>query len=130
MITSSIPTFEQTFEPFAAFTKLATEAAEKAYKMQLACGKIYAKAGLDNISEGFKVTNFDQMTSFAEKQKDVYKKTNDMIIADAKAYADIGVEFFDSSRLLMEDTVKSNMTAVKEATKEVTKAATKATSAK
>lgn len=123
MMTSSIPTFEQTFEPFAAFTKLATEAAEKAYKMQLACGKLYAKAGLDNMSEGFKVTNFDQMTSFAEKQKEVYEKNNEMLMADAKAYADIGVEFFDSSRLLMEDAVKSNMTAVNEATKAAAKKA-------
>jgi phasin family protein len=126
MITSPIPTFEQTFEPFAAFSKLATEAAEKAYKMQLDCSKIYAKVGMDNISEGLKVSNFDQMTSYAEKQKDVYKKTNDMMIADAKSYADIGVSFFDSARLLIEDTAKSNMTAVKEATKVATKAVTPA----
>ena len=124
MMTSSIPTFEQTFEPFAAFTKLATEATEKAYKMQLACSKTYAKFGMDNISEGLKVSNFDQMTSYAEKQKDIYKKSNEMMIADAKAFADIGVEFFDSSRLLMEDTFKSNMTAAKEATKAATKAVT------
>ena len=40
--------------------------------------------------------------------------------------ADIGVDFFDSSRLLMEETFKSNMTAAKEAAKEATKVATKA----
>ncbi len=66
------------------------------------------------------------MTSYAEKQKDVYKKTNDMFIADEKTYADIGLSFFDSARLLMEDTAKSNMTAVKEATKVATKAVTPA----
>ncbi len=117
MITSPIPTFEQTFEPFAAFSKLATEAAEKAYKMQLDCSKIYAKVGMDNISEGLKVSNFDQMTSYAEKQKDVYKKTNDMFIADVKTYSDIGVSFFDSSGLLLEDTSNSNMIAVNEVSK-------------
>jgi len=119
-MTSSIPTFEQAFEPFAAFSKLASEAAEKAYKMQLDCSKIYTKAGMDNISDGLKVTNFDQMTGYAEKQKELYKKTSNMMLADAKSYADIGVSFFDSARLLMEDTAKSNMSAVKEATKTAT----------
>jgi phasin family protein len=126
MTTSSLPTFEQTFEPFAAFTKLATEAAEKAYKMQLACSKTYAKFGMDNISEGLKVSNFDEMTNYAEKQKNIYKKSHEMLIADAKAYADIGVDFFDSSRVLMEETFKTNMTAAKEATKVATKTVTPA----
>ena len=126
MITSPIPTFEQTFEPFAAFSKLATEAAEKAYKMQLDCSKIYAKVGMDNIAEVIKVSKFEQMTRYAEKKRDIYKQTNDMMIADAQSYADFGVSFFDSARLLMEDTAKSNMTAVKEATKVATKAVTPA----
>jgi len=125
MAKSQIPTFEETFEPFLAYGKLATEAAEKALKLQMDSVKAYTKVGTDNIAEGFKVTNFDQMTSYAEKQKDVYKKTNDMLIADAKAYADLGAEFFDSARSLMEDTVKSSMTAATEATKAATKAATK-----
>ncbi len=49
-----------------------------------------------------------------------------MFSADAKYYADIGVSFCDSARLLMKDTAKSNMTAVKEATKVATKAVTPA----
>jgi phasin family protein len=126
MFTSQIPTIKQAFEPFMAYSKLATEAAEKAIKLQTDCTKIYVKVGLDNIAEGFKVTNFDQMSSYAEKQKAVFKKTNDMIVADSKSYADIGTEFFESARFLMEDTVKSTMTAVKEATKEATKVATPA----
>ncbi len=117
MAKPQIPTFEQTFEPFLAYGKLATEAGEKVFKMQMDSTKAYAKVGTDNLAEGFKVTNFDQMTSYAEKQKDILKKTNDMLIADAKAYADIGAEFFDSTRSLMEDTVKNTMTAAKEATK-------------
>jgi phasin family protein len=117
MFTSTTPNLKQTFAPFMAYSKLATEATEKAIKLQMDFTKAYAKVGLDNIAEGFKVTNFDQMTSYTEKQKDIFTKTNDMMVADSKSYADIGTEFFESARYLMEDTVKSTMTAVKEATK-------------
>lgn len=120
MAKSQIPTFEETFKPFMAYAKLATETAEKAFKMQMDCTKAYTKIGMDNIADGFKVTNFEQMTAYAEKQKDVAKKASDMIIADFKDYSAIGAEFVDSSRTMVEDTFKSSMAAAKEATKAAT----------
>lgn len=120
MAKSQIPNFEAAFEPFMAYGKMAAETAETAFKMQMDSAKAYAKVGMDNVTEGFKVTDFDQMAAYAEKQKEVAKKTSDMMIADAKAYADLGAKFFDSARGLMEDSVKSSMTAAKEATKAAT----------
>lgn len=123
MAKSQIPNFEAAFEPFMAYGKMAAETAETAetaFKMQMDSAKAYAKVGMDNVTEGIKVTDFDQMAAYAEKQKEVAKKTSDMMIADAKAYADLGAKFFDSARGLMEDSVKSSMTAAKEATKAAT----------
>ena len=124
MAKPQIPNFEETFKPFMAYAKLATEAAEKAFKMQMDSTKAYAKVGMDNMADGFKVTNFEQMTAYAEKQKDILKKTSDMMVADFKEYSAIGAEFVDSSRTMMEDTIKSSVAAATEATKAATKAAT------
>ena len=120
MAKSQIPTFEETFKPFMAYAKLTTEAAEKAFKMQMDCTKAYAKIGMDNMTDGFKVTNFEQMTAYAEKQKDIAKKTGELMVSDFKDFSAIGAEFFESSRTMVEDTIKSSMTAAKAATKAAT----------
>ena len=117
MSKTQIPTFEQTFEPFMAYGKMAADTAEKVMKLQMDSVKAYTKLGMDNFVEGLKVTDFDQMTSYAEKQKDVAKKTSDMFMADAKAYTDLGAKFFDSAKGMFEDSVKSTMTAAKEVVK-------------
>ena len=120
MAKSKIPSFEETLKPYMAYAKLATETAEKAFKMQMDCTKAYTKIGMDNLTDGFKVTNFEQMTAYAEKQKDIAKQTGDMMVADFKDLSAIGAEFIDSSRTMVEDTIKSSMTAAKEATKAAT----------
>ena len=120
MAKPQIPTFEDVFEPFLAYGKLATEAAEKVFKIQMDSTKAFAKIGMENVSDGFKVTNFEQMTAYSEKQKGIFKTANDMIAADMKQYTDIGTELFENSRSLVEDTVKSSMEAAKTATKKAT----------
>jgi phasin family protein len=123
MATPAFPTFEEVFEPFMAYGKLATEATEKALKVQMDGMKKYSKMGMDNMTEGMKVTDFDQLVAYMEKQKTVYQKASEQMIADSKTYTDIGTKFFESSKALAEDTYKSSVEAAKEVTKEVTKAA-------
>lgn len=127
MSTTTFPSFEEVFEPFMAYGKLATEATEKALKVQMDGVKKYSKMGMDNMAEGMKVTDLDQFTAYAEKQKSIYEKASQLMIADAKAYTDIGTKFFESSKALAEDTFKSSVEAAKEAGKEMTKAAKAAT---
>jgi len=117
---AQIPTFEEAFEPFMAYGKMAAESAEKAMKIQMDAVKAYSQLGMENFSEGLKVTDFDQMTSYAEKQKEVVKKANDMFMTDAKSLADIGAKFFDASKGMFEDNVKSSMEAAKEVAKKAT----------
>ena len=120
MAKPQIPSFEETFKPLMAYAKLATETAEKAFKMQMDCTKAYTKIGMDNMTDGFQVTNLEEMTAYAEKQQGVLKKTSDKMVADFQEYSAIGAEFLDSSRTMAEDTIKSTMTAAKQATKAAT----------
>ena len=116
----AIPSYEEIFEPFMAYSKMAAESAEKVMKIQLDSVKAYSKLGMENFSEGLKVTDFDQMTAYAEKQKDVAKTASDMFMTDAKAYADIGAKFFDGAKGMFEEGVKSTMDAAKKAAKTAT----------
>lgn len=121
MSNTYIPNFEQAFEPFMAYGKVAAETAEKAMKIQMDSVKGYTKLGMENFSEGLKVTDLDQMTAYAEKQKMVAKTANDMFMTDAKAFADLGAKFFESTKSMFEDSVKKSMSVAKEAAKSATK---------
>jgi len=92
---------------------MASEAAEKAFKVQMEGLKTYTEIGMANFSEGLKVTDMDSLTAYGEKQKDVFKKTSTQFNADAKKYTDIGTKFFESSKTLAEDAVKSAVAAGK-----------------
>ena len=121
MSKAAIPSYEEVFEPFMAYGKIAAESAETVMKIQLDSVKAFTKLGMENFSEGLKVTDFDEMTAYAEKQKDVAKKASDMFMTDAKACADIGTKFFDGAKVMFEDNVKSTMDAAKKAAKSATK---------
>ena len=121
MSKAAIPSYEEIFEPFMAYGKMAAESAEKVMKIQMDSVKAFTQLGMENFSEGLKVTDFDAMTVYAEKQKDVVKKASDMFMTDAKACADIGAKFFDGAKVMFEDNVKSTMDVAKKATKSATK---------
>lgn len=116
----AIPSYEEIFEPFMAYSKMAAESAEKVMKIQMDSVKAYSKLSMENFSEGLKVTDFDQLTTYAEKQKDIAKKASDMFMTDAKACADIGTKFFDGAKGMFEDSVKSTMDTAAKAAKKAT----------
>ena len=116
----AIPSYEEIFEPFMAYSKMAAESAEKVMKIQMDSVKAYSKLSMENFSEGLKVTDFDQLTTYAEKQKDIAKKASDMFMTDAKACADIGTKFFDGAKGMFEDNVKSTMDTAAQAAKKAT----------
>ena len=115
-----IPSYEEIFTPFMAYSKMAAESAEKVMKIQMDAVKAFSKLGVENFSEGLKVADFDQMTSYAEKQKDVAKKASEMFRKDAKACADIGAKFYDGAKVLFEENVKSTVDAATKAAKTAT----------
>lgn len=125
MAKSQVPSFEEVCQPFMAYSKMATETAEKAFKVQFDAAKALGKIGMDNFAEGLKVTNVEQMTEYAEKQKDIAKKSSDLFVADAKSLTDLGAKFFESSKALFEDSVKASMSAAQEAAKSVATPAAK-----
>ena len=117
MAKSQFPSFEEACQPFMAYSKMAADTVEKAMKVQFDSYKALNKIGMDNFAESLKVTNVEQMTAYAEKQKNVAKKTNDLLTADAKALTDLGAKFFEGSKALFEDSVKATMSAAEEVAK-------------
>ncbi len=112
--------FEQTFGPFMAYGRIAVETAEKAAKIQMDSMKAYTKLGMDNLAEGLKVSNFDQMVAYTEKQKGIAKEAGDMFMDDTKAFADLNAKFFDGAKTIFEDGIKT-MTTKKETAKAASK---------
>jgi len=79
--------------------------------------KTYTDIGMENFSDGLKITDMESLSAYSEKQKDVFKKTSAQLNADAKKYTEIGTKFFESSKTLAEDAVTSTVAAAKKATK-------------
>ncbi len=116
MATAQTQTFEQAFGPFMTYGRIAVETAEKAAEIQMDSMKAYTKLGMDNFADGLKVSNFDQLVAYTEKQKGIVKKASDMFMEDSKALADLNAKFFDGAKTIFEDSIKT-MTTPKETAK-------------
>ncbi|MGH1543848.1 MAG: phasin family protein [Arenicella sp.] len=126
MAKTTAKTMETAFEPFVEYNNIVIKTAETAFKMQMDSMQSYAKLGMENINEAFKVRTLDDVFSYADKQKDIAKTSSDMLVSDAKAFADLNAKFIDSTRTLIESNVKSTVEAATEAAKAASDAVKKA----
>lgn len=106
-------TFETAMKPVTEFNEFMIKTGEATFAKQVECYKAYAKIGMDNLNEGFKVRNFDDMVAFTEKQKDVAKKTTDLFVLDAKTFTKINTKFVEDARSMIETNIKKSVEAVK-----------------
>lgn len=104
---STTKTFEAAMEPMVEFNGLVTKTLEESFNLQMASLQAYTKIGMENVKAGLKVRTMDDMASYAEMQKELAQKTSDMMMSDAKALADMGNKFIESSKTMMEGNMKT-----------------------
>ena len=109
--------FEPSFEPFIEFNTMVAETAESSFKYGMDSMQGYAAIGMDNLNTGLKISTMDDLLSYSESQKKIAQKVGGMIVADLKAYSDMGMKFFDNVKSLMESNMKTSMAAATEAVK-------------
>ena len=114
---STFKKFEPSFEPFIEFNTMVAEAAESTFKYQMDSLQGYATMGVDNLNSGLKISTPDDLISYSESQKKMAQKVGGMIVADLKAYSDMGMKFFDDVKSMMESNMKTSMAAATEAVK-------------
>jgi len=107
--------FESAMKPVTEFNDFMIKTGESTFAKQVECYKAYAKIGMDNINDCFKVRSFEDMVAYTEKQKDVAQKTTDMFVSDAKAFTEINTKFVEEARSLIESNIKNSVEAVKAA---------------
>ena len=108
---------EAAFEPVIEFNNMIAKAAETAFNLQMESLQSYAKLGIDNVNAALKVRTMDDMASYAEYQKELAQKASDMMVSDAKSFADMSTKFLDGARTMIEGNVKSSVAAATEAVK-------------
>jgi phasin family protein len=111
---------ESSMEPMLEYNTMMADAAEAVFTIEMNCARTLTKLGIDNLIAGMKVRTAGEMLGYAEAQKSLMGKMSDMYFADAKALADIGYKFMDSSFSLFESSFKSAAAA---ATSDLMKAA-------
>lgn len=114
---SSAKKIEDLFEPMIEFNNMLAKAAETTFNMQIASFQAYSKLGIENMNQALKIRSVDEMTAFAEAQKDMAKKVSDMIASDAKAFAEMSTKFYDNAKTMAEGNVKSTVAAATEVMK-------------
>jgi phasin family protein len=114
---ASAKKIEDLFEPVIEFNNMLAKAAETTFNMQIASFQAYSKLGIENMNQALKIRSVDEMTAFAEAQKDMAKKVSDMIASDAKAFAEMSTKFYDNAKTMAEGNVKTTVAAATEVMK-------------
>lgn len=110
-------TIEDMFEPMIEFNNMLVKAAETTFNMQIASFQAYSKLGIENMNQALKIRSIDEMTSYAESQKDMAKKVSDMLASDAKAFAEMSTKFYDNAKTMAEGNIKTTVAVATDAMK-------------
>ena len=84
-------------EPIQKLSRQAVITVEQLAARQLDSLKTYADLGVGNIKAAAEVRDIESLQAFMSKQTDVVRSVADRFVADAKAVAEMGVDFISQT---------------------------------
>jgi phasin family protein len=94
-------------EPVRAYAGLVLEHFEKLTEAQFEATRNYAEAGLGQARAALDITDAKGFQAYVQGQQKFAKEIGERVQGDAEKFAALGRDFFEKSRKLTEDNVKS-----------------------